>query len=175
MVLQIVGSVFILGSSCIAGAYYGNIESYKIRDLLEMKKALAILKSEIQFSHSPLSEAVANIADRTKSPISNIFSSFSEILYCSDKRSNDMSYLWEYCLNEHIKETYFDSFDIEQFTSFGKTLGYLDTGMQLNSILIATDYIDSKIKILDESKGKSKKLYQSLGFIGGILAVVVFI
>lgn len=175
MILKIIGSIFILTSSITVGLYYGNIVVYKIRDLLEFKKALAILKAEIEFSHSPLFEACKNISDKTKHPVSNIFLNFAELIYSEDKPSDDLGYLWEYCLMEQVKETYFDSSDIEQFISFGKTLGYLDKGMQINSILITTDYINSKVKILNETSSKNKKLYRSLGLICGVLAVVVFI
>jgi len=57
--------------------------------------------------------------------------------------------------------------------NFGKTLGFLDKSMQLNSIDLTVSYIDSKSEMLTSQDEKNRKMYGSLGILGGMLIVVV--
>jgi stage III sporulation protein AB len=56
---------------------------------------------------------------------------------------------------------------------FGKTLGYLDKQMQKNAIEYAVTYIDEKAAALQKQSDKNKRMYQSLGVIGGLFITVV--
>ena len=61
------------------------------------------------------------------------------------------------------------------FISFGKTLGYLDKNMQINSIRMQVDYIDSQIDKLEGSWEKSRKMYLSIATLGGGLVVILLL
>lgn len=172
MILKIAGMVFVFGTSVLAGLYYGNLDGFRIGDLMEMKKALSILHSEIEFAHTPLSEALANIGQRTSKPIAGMFLMLEELLHV--ERGATISVLWERCVRAFAGQTYFNKEDIEQMVSFGKTLGYLDKGMQLTNISITTDYINEKTAQLNENRFKNKRMFQSLGFLGGLLVIVIF-
>jgi len=65
--------------------------------------------------------------------------------------------------------------DIEQFMSLGSSLGYLDGEMQLNGIEMVISYIDMVTEELKVSSDKNKKMYRSLGVLGGILIVIVLL
>ncbi len=173
VIFKIIGSVLVLSSTVVAGFYYGNLDSYRISDLLEMKKALAILKSEIEFAKTPLPEALMNIGTKTKKPISNIFLRLEELLHV--ERGANIGDLWNQTLKEFEKQTYFNIEDVDQLISFGKTLGYLSQGMQLSNIKIMTSYIDEKVGSLNVNRFKNKRMFQSFGVLGGILVVVIFI
>jgi stage III sporulation protein AB len=173
MFLEFVGIIFVLASTITAGFYYGNIETYRIYDLIEMKRALSILKSEIEFSMVPLPEAFINIANRTKSPIDKIFNQLGQLANCEE--NNSISDIWECTITNFQKDTYFNKEDVEQLISFGKTLGYLDKGMQITSIETMTGYIDEKINLLNKTRFGNRKMYRSLGVLGGVLVVIIFI
>ncbi len=173
MIIKIIGMVVVFCTVSFAGIYYGNLDGFRIADLLEMKKALAILKSEIEFAMTPLPEALLNIGQRTKKPISGIFLALEEFIHL--RRNESICDLWEESLLQHEKQSYFTKEDITQLTLFGKTLGYLDKNMQIHNISMATDYINSKITLLNQTRYKNKRLFQSLGVLGGLLLVVIFI
>ena len=65
-------------SSCVLGIYYSFKTDYRINDLIEMKKALILLISEIEFNLSPLAEAMKNISYKIDIPVSKIFFEFYE-------------------------------------------------------------------------------------------------
>lgn len=173
MIIKILGFIIVIISTSLIGFFYSYKESFRISDLSEMKKALTILKSEIEYALSPLSVALLNIADKTKNPISNIF---SQVSYEIEKRSGqEISDIWKKSLLDNSIKTYLVKEDIQYFESFGKCLGYLDRQLQLNNIEITINYIKDKIEILNIKSEKNKKMYNSLGILSGILICILFI
>jgi stage III sporulation protein AB len=173
MIFKIVGILFVLSSTAIAGFYYGNVETYRIYDLLEFKRALGILKSEVEFAMTPLPEAFYNISLRVKDPINKIFDKLQNVL--EKEENNSIAEIWRESITEYATRTYFSKEDLDEIIVFGKTLGYLDKGMQLHSIEFLTGYIDEKIVALNKTRFLNKKMYRSLGILGGVLIIIVCI
>ncbi len=170
MFFKIMGGVIVVLASCVIGVYYSFKVEYRIEDLSEMKKALTLLSSEIEFNLSTLAEAMKNISLKVRSPIKDIFEEFSMEL---EKRTCKSGELWENIMNKYFCDTYFEREDIESFISFGHTLGYLDAKQQNNNINLCVEYINNKISELKEKSYKNKKMYKSLGLFGGIVIMVI--
>jgi len=171
--LRIFGMMLTLAASSALGLYLSSLGKFRRQDLLEFKKALLILKSEIEYIAAPLPEAIANIAVRTADPISKIFTDFA--LSLKDNDEGETAYqLWLAAIHSHKKKSFLKKNDWELIESFGKTLGYLDKQMQVDSIRFVTDYVDSQVEELQAEENKNQRMYRSLGVIGGILLLVVF-
>lgn len=170
MILKILGGIFIMGSSFVLGMYYSFKTDYRINDLLEMKKALIMLISEIEFNLSPLGEAVKNISFKVNIPVSKIFSEFSEEL---EKKDCSASEKWKKVLNKNFDLSYFNDEDIENLISFGQSLGYLDRQQQINNIKITLEYIENKVSELMEKSKINKKMCRSLGVFGGAAVMII--
>lgn len=173
MVVKMLGMALVLGSTALAGVYFGSLESFRAADLLELKKALSILRSEIEFARTGLPEALASIGRRTSRPVGAMFTRLEELV-CAE-RGAELAELWERSVAECVGKTYLSAEDREQLLSFGKTLGYLDAGMQLMNITLLTDYISGKVAALNENRYKSRRMYQGLGVLVGLLIIVIFI
>ena len=171
--VNVFGIVLIMVSTGLIGLYYSNVDGYRISDLLEMKRAISILQSEIEYTGTPLAEAASNVAWRTKGSVSRIFERLSKLI--ETNKQDSISTIWESAFLPSADEAYFSKKDIEQFLEFGNALGYLDGNMQLKNIALLLDYIDSRIDELNESKTKNQKMYRSAGFLTGLLIVVVLI
>ncbi len=170
MFLKIIGSACVMAASCTLGAYCSFKTEYRIDDLLEVKKALLLLTSEIEFNLAPLAEAMKNVSLRIGQPFKKIFSQFSERLGKDDCSASE---LWKDVLRQNFKSLYLESEDFESLVSFGQALGYLDKQQQNNNIGIMIDYIDNKISELLEKSQKNKKMFKSLGFFGGFVILIV--
>jgi len=171
--VKLAGIILTLGASAALGWYFSNLAVFRRQDLLEFKKALLILKSEIEYIASPLPEAMANIAVRTTPPVARLFALFAESL--KHNESGETAYqLWLSAIGECKKQIFLKEEDWEAISSFGKTLGYLDKQMQLDSIGFTCGYIDQEVAVLQSEIEKSRRMYRSLGIIGGILLVVIF-
>ncbi len=173
LAVKILGIGLVMVSTVLAGMYYGSINTFKINELSEMKRALSILRSEIEFCLNPLPQALSNIAIRTKQPINKFFTRL--VQETQHLKTDSIATLWEEAVMSCLSNSYFDAEDLEHFATLGSTLGYLDKSMQFNSIRLTTDYIDSKIAALNEGRMKNRKMFQSLGVLSGVLVVVVLI
>lgn len=160
-------------STGLIGLYYSNIDHYTISDLLEIKRAFCILQSEIEYTKTPVSEAALNVSTRTNGPISRVFERLSEAV--SNNKEDSLTQIWEQAFLPAVNEAYFSKKDSEQFLEFGKSLGYLDSNMQLKNITLLLEYIESRIDELNESKHKTRKMYSSAGVLTGLLIVVILI
>jgi len=171
MLFRILGTLLIMAGSVGLGLYYSAKESFRVQDLLEFKKALLILSSEIEYMRSTLSEASANIAKRTGLGIGKIFENFSQLL---TKSEGETAYqLWIAAMDTGKENTFLAAEDRAVLEDFGKTLGYLDKTMQKNSIEYAVTYIDEKAATLQKQSDKNTRMYRSLSIIGGLLITVV--
>jgi len=171
VMIRLGGMLFVLGSSVMWGIYMTSKSHFRLKDLREMKRAFAILISEIDYGQSPLSEAAQNIASKCAAPVRDIFKRFGKGL--SGKA--DVYKLWCEAIDSACEVAYFSTEDLEIFKSFGKTLGYLDREMQIRNIDMQMDYISQKIDELEKIKDKSRKMYMSLGCLGGILTIILLI
>jgi stage III sporulation protein AB len=153
------------------GLYFAAREGLRVRDLQELKKALLILRQEIDYMRTPLTDACAGVARRVEGGISQLFADFAGALGAA---GSDTAYRHWACTVEAAAPAMFLSReDLQAMDGFGKTLGYLDKQMQLAAIGHATSYIDSKIVSIQTAAQKNTRMYRSLGIIGGLLVCVV--
>jgi len=171
MFATIAGAVALIASCAALGFYMAAQEGFRVHDLQEFKKALMILSSEIEHLRAPLPIACANIAKRTKEPVSNLFSHFSQLL--TENEGETAYQLWVQALEKQKNRTHLAEEDWEIIEGFGKTLGYLDKQMQQSAITYAVEYIDEKTNSLQVQSDKNKRMYRSLGIIGGLFLAVL--
>jgi len=171
MLLRIAGALAVMLGCAGLGLYYSSKEGFRIHELQELKKALLILSSEIEYMRAPLNIACANIAKRTELTISALFLQFSELLTTGE---GETAYqLWATATDGLKGKTFMAVEDLSVIDGFGKTLGYLDKHMQQNAINYAVNYIDEKAAALQIQGDKNKRMYRSLGIICGLLITVV--
>jgi stage III sporulation protein AB len=156
--------IIILFSATRLGVYFGGAVGRRIGDLLELKKALLIFKSEIRYS--PLAEAFCNISEKLKPQVGEIFSAVAE-------KNGPPAQTWSKALL--AAKTNLAAEDVDYFLSFGSCLGFLDKTMQENNIELFISYIDKQVGYLNAESAKNKKMWASLGALGGALACVLLI
>ena len=171
MLIRIIGTLLVMAGSVGFGIYFSAKEKFRVQDLLEFKKALMILASEIEYMRATLAEACANISKRTSHGVREIFSDFSDSL--AQNEGETAYQLWTAALQKNSQKIFLAQEDKIIFEDFGKTLGYLDKQMEKNAIDFAVKYIDEKAASLQKQSDKNKKMYRSLGVIGGLLIAVV--
>ena len=119
MILKISGAVLVLASSAFLGIYFAQLDSFRITDLNEWKKALLILRSHIAFAALPLPEAMTAVAERVGLPVSQILSQFSGRL--SGRDSADIYSVWVKTLRDNTARSHLKQEDWEWLFNFGKT------------------------------------------------------
>ena len=171
MISTVSGAIAVIAGCVALGFYLAAQEGFRVNDLQELKKALMILSSEIEHMRSPLAIASSNIAKRVKEPIGGLFSQFSNLL---TKNQGETAYqLWMQAVENQKKRSYLSNEDWDALEGFGKTLGYLDKQMQQSAITCTIEYINEKTTSLQAQSDKNKRMFRSLGVIGGLLLVVL--
>ena len=171
MVLKFAGMGLVMLSTVLWGLYMASKEYFRLKDLREMKRAYDILRSEIEYGMSQLGEAAMNVSVKCSEPVRGIFEHFSGQINIL----GNVGQAWSEAVFAQKEKSYFNTEDLDILAAFGKTLGYLDKNMQMNSINMQVDYIDSQIDKLEGTWEKSRKMYISLGSLGGILIVILLI
>ena len=167
----IAGAVILVLGCTALGFYYASHDGFRVMDLHEFKKALMILSSEIEHMRTPLPIACENIAKRTAAPVNILFTRFSESLA---ENSGETAYqLWSQAIDGQKKQSFLATEDWDVLDGFGKTLGYLDKQMQQSAIGLVVEYINEKTISIQTQAEKNRRMYRSLGVIGGLLVAVV--
>ena len=170
--LRILGVLLTMGACTALGMYWANLGAFRLQDLLEFKKALLILKSEIEYAATPLPEAMSNIALRVSNPVSKLFSNFADGL--ANNEGETAYRIWLAAIEAEKRGSFLVENDWEIISAFGKTLGYLDKQMQLDTIRFTVDYVEQQLEQLQTENAKNQRMYRSLGVIGGVLLLVLF-
>lgn len=171
--MKILGIIFILISGTSFGFYYSFKPIYRKSDLLEMKRAILILNSEIKFLSTSIKEALNSIEKSITGPISNIFSIFKKEI--DQRRGEELYLIWEDSLEKSVKNTYFIKEDVEKFKLIGKSIGSYDKELNINGLNIILDYIDLSISEIEKEKLKNIKMYQSIGILGSLALIILLI
>ena len=170
MIIKLIGSLLVIGSSSLLGLYFAGRDDFRISDLTEWKKALLILRSEIAYSSKPLAEAAEHIG-KSRGPAGESFAAFADHL--ARRQAGEVSAIWQSSIEQTEKKSYLSREDNEFIKNFGGTLGSVDKAMQLNAIDLTIEYINNSIDNLRVSSSKNKKMYASLGILSGLLIVAV--
>lgn len=172
MLIKIIGTVMIMVSACLFGVYWGSRESFRLRELLELKRALNILRGEISFSRSPLGDALSNIEKRTEAPTATIFGAIAKRLAEKNEPFNN---IWTDEFKRSASRSHLSYEDIELAASLSSSLGQADAKTQERSLELMMEAIEKTTEELRETAAKNKKLFRSLGALAGILVSIVLL
>lgn len=170
MLVKYLSMVTILICSTILGFYLSKLEGYRLKDLMNIKKMAMMLATEIEYSAS-LALALEQISSRIEGPVSLWIMDASKEL--SKRVGIPFLDIWSNTLNTYKGQTYLNNEDIQYIIDFGKNLGYLDKSMQHKNIKLFVNYIDEEMNVINQQKEKTSKMYRSLGFLLGLLVIIV--
>lgn len=173
MFIKFLGILCVLFSSVATGVYFAGRFYYRAEDLATMRRAMVVLKNQIIFYSMPLPEGMREIAKRIDGNIGKIFSSTA--IHMEERRGEDAQTIWKEALLEWKGKTFLATEDFDELLVFGKTLGYLDRKQQESAIDMLVQYLIEKEQHLRQAGQKNGKLYCSMGFIIGMLMVVVLL
>lgn len=170
--IKLLGAVFILAASTWTGYEASRHLSERPRQLRQLKVALQSLEAEIMYGHTPLHEAARKLARQVAKPLSWFFEAFAEKLIQEETTVRDA---WEHSLNQIWKSTAFKQGEYEILMQFGETLGRHDRYTQQKQILLAITHLEREEEDARERQNKYEKMVKSLGFLAGLLVIVLLI
>ncbi|KSU88456.1 stage III sporulation protein SpoAB [Bacillus sp. VT 712] len=168
--MKILGAIFILLASTFTGFEVAKQLSERPRQLRQLKTALRSLESEIMYSNRPLHEISHMLSKQFPNPLSLFFKEFEQRLTQGMTTAKEA---WEYALQTHKKALAFKEGELEVLKQFGETLGQHDRYSQQKHILLAINHLDREEQDALEQQNRYEKMIKSLGFLSGLLLVIL--
>ena len=152
----------VCASATLLGFYFGGAGARRTKDLLELKKSLILLKSQIDFAIYTLPQAFDHIANRVDAP----FDSFYRQLAGAPDG---------WCEGVGRLKSNLNKDDLENLSLIGASLGQSDVLVQTNSIDMVVGLVDDTLGLLAIKNIKDAKMYRSLGVVCGLLITIALL
>jgi stage III sporulation protein AB len=137
-----------------------------------LKSALQSLEAEIMFGHTPLHEASRRLSTQIPRPLSWFFESFAKKLTQTETTVKEA---WEESLKEVWRLTALKQGEFEIMKQFGETLGRHDRYSQQKQIMLTLSHLEREEEDARERQAKYEKMVKSLGFLSGLLLIILLI
>jgi stage III sporulation protein AB len=170
--IKLIGAIIIIVASTWGGFEAAKTLTARPRQLRQLKSALQSLEAEIMYGHTPLHEAARRLSAQTSKPLSQFFAAFAEKLTYSETTVKDA---WEESLKEIWKLTALKQSEFEIMKQFGETLGRHDRHSQQKQIMLTLTHLEREEADARDKQARYEKMVKSLGFLSGLLLVILLI
>jgi len=172
VLIKIFAAALLMGASTLIGFYLGGTSGQRIEGLREWKNALSLLRGEIAFAAPPLPEALRSAGLRVDGSVGDILLTVAEKL---EAKAGGFFEIWFTASSGAKAKSCLKDEDWDLLTAFWKNLGSLDKSAQVDAISLTMAQIDERVVILSDGALKSRRMYRSLGVLGGLLIAVLII
>ena len=154
--------------------YIGNLMAKKyinrVKELIQIRLELNILKSKIKFTQIPLKDIFEQIQKNTEE--AKIKEFWTNVI--SGLNNNwGIENAWENAIKK--TETSLNKEDLNILHDMGKMLGKTDVDGQVSNLEIASSFIETQIQKAEVEKQKNSKLYKTLGVVTGLAIIIILI
>lgn len=170
--MKLLGAILIILATTWSGFEAAKKLTERPRQLRQLKVALQSLEAEIMYGHTPLSEASLHVSEQIKKPLAWFFERFAKRLYQGE---TSVSNAWSESLDEIWGMTAFGQGEYEVLRQFGETLGQHDREHQQKHIRLALTHLEREENDAREKQERYEKMVKSLGFLSGLLIVILLL
>lgn len=171
--LKALGLFLILAGGSGVGYSFSNQLSTRYRQLRELQRFVALLRGDVSYGNTPLPEALWQAAGKIETPLREFLYSLSKELKSFPQEN--MAQLFSRHVEEDLRHCALTKSDKESLCRMGDTLGYLDREMVLRNLQLYETELEQELVGLWESMAGKKKMYQTLGIMGGLFLVILLI
>lgn len=168
--IKIIGAIFIIIASTWTGFEAAKHFSDRPRQLRALRSALQALEAEIMYGHTPLHEAARRLSAQLSKPLSLFFDAFALRLTNTETTVKEA---WETSLKEVWSKTALKQGEFEIMRQFGETLGRYDRFSQQKQIILTLTHLEREEADAIQSQAKYEKMVKSLGFLAGLLLIIL--
>lgn len=168
--IKLIGAIIIIVATTWTGFEAARNFSDRPKQLRALRSALQSLEAEIMYSHTPLHEAARRLADQLSKPLSTFFEVFAKKLTDTETTVKDA---WETSLKEIWKYTALKQGEFEIMKQFGETLGRHDRISQQKHIMLTLSHLEREEADAIDRQAKYEKMLKSLGFLSGLLLIIL--
>jgi len=167
-----IGAALLLGATTWIGFEYSRQLNLRPKQIRQLKNALQILEAEIAYSQTPLHVAFSLIGNQVPKPTSLLFKELGTRLQAGQADFNDT---WKDAVSKHVTDTALGSNEKEILLQFGRTLGQHELYQQEKHLLLAASHLERELEEARNAQQKYGKMAKTLGFLGGLFILLMFI
>jgi stage III sporulation protein AB len=169
-VIEAIGAALILTACAGIGFQMARLYRQRPQHLNMLHHAVRVLQAEIEYSVTPLGQALERVGTRTPAPISLLFQAAADALTNQDV---SVSEAFEQGILRARGQCALKSHDYEIVREFANTLGRADRVHQSQEIVVTLSRIESARRDAVEAQRKNERLCQYLGVLTGLTVVIV--
>ncbi|MBO8137305.1 MAG: stage III sporulation protein AB [Desulfotomaculum sp.] len=171
--LKLIGAALILCACACTG--FSVARDYRRRpvELRLLQSALQMLETEISYGATPLPDALEQVGKRCESTVSSLFMITSQNLLKGEGITAGEA--WEEALKKFHRKSSLKTSDLEVLRVLGSSLGISDREDQVKHLRLAREQLKIEAAKAEEEAAKNVKLYNYLGFLGGLTIILIFI
>jgi len=169
--LKILGSALVIFSAGCAGMTIAREYSQRPKELRDILSGLQMLETEITYGATPLPEALSKVAARCRNSAALLFEyAGKELASMSGCTAQEA---WEKALTNFQSTSVLNNSDLAVLRGLGGSLGISDSKDQGKHLRLVAEQLKSQITRADWEAAKNVKLWNYLGFFGGVIVVLV--
>lgn len=162
----------VLAACAGIGFFRARGDSARLGQLLALDRIARILKQEIETARTPLPEAFLRAAGRAEEPFASWLLELSGELNAYDKAS--FAEAFQKTAKKHLAGTRLTAQDLREWEEAGMLLGYPDMQVQTGALKLYLAENERTAAVLRQELPARRKLFQSLGILGGVFLMILF-
>ncbi|MET1247805.1 stage III sporulation protein SpoIIIAB [Sporolactobacillus sp. STCC-11] len=170
--IKLIGSLFILFASTAGGLLLARQYRDRPREIRQWRSALQSIEAEIVYGRVPVDQMAEDLSRQIPMPLSHFFRLLKEQL-CSE--GLPLQEAWSNSVEQFWPRTSMKQPEKEIMLQFGSTLGTEDAENQKKHIQLALAHLEREESDARQSQKANEKMMRSLGFLTGVLVVLLFI
>ncbi|MBM7855480.1 stage III sporulation protein AB [Desulfohalotomaculum tongense] len=171
--LKLFGAVMVLCACGYAGFSMARNYQQRPKELRCLQSALQMLETEISYGATPLPDALEQVARRSESSVAGLFALTREQLLNGEGITAREA--WDEALKQFYRSSAIKAGDAAVLKALGAGLGISDREDQVKHLRLAREQLKIETAKAEEEAVRNVKLYNYLGFLGGLTIVLILI
>ncbi|MBM7633657.1 stage III sporulation protein SpoIIIAB [Geomicrobium sediminis] len=167
-----IGAIILLVGMTAIGFEWARRLSQRSKQIRELTTALQHFEAEVMYGHTPLIHVANRISSTVSSPLSQFFKDFGTRL---KEGNHDVQSAWQESIAINWDKTAMKIKEKEALLQFGQTLGQHGRYEQQKYIQLTLTHLRAEEINAREEQLRYERMAKSLGFLGGLLAIIVMI
>lgn len=168
--IKLIGSALVILATSAIGFRLARAYRERPREVQLLIEALRMLRADIEYTATPLPQALANVAVRLAKPVSVLLGMTAEALSRSDVTVDEaLAAGIEACKPlAHLQEA-----DYKALSVFGRTLGTSDLAHQSQQFEATLAQLETMQKEAEDAKRRFERMWQYIGVLSGLFIVIL--
>lgn len=170
--MKLIGAILLISATSYIGFDISKKLSSRTKELRMFIYSLQMIEAEMTFSHQSLRQIFIQVKEKTEGPVASFYERLAEHL----KKPITYFYsLWNDELNLLKQQSTLKESELTILQQFGKNIGNHTIEQQKKQIKLTIYYLQKQLDEAIEQKNKYDRTVKSLGFLVGLLIVLILI